>query len=72
MPCHLTATARLLASRASQTLSIAGSAAAISPLDMGTTSVSPVTPFGPTVSTAPASSSYSMMHPLLSARWTHR
>ncbi|TQE14029.1 hypothetical protein C1H46_000323 [Malus baccata] len=39
-----------------------GSAAATSPLDMGTTGVPQVTPLGPTVSTAPASSTSSVMH----------
>ncbi|KAB2614995.1 hypothetical protein D8674_021583 [Pyrus ussuriensis x Pyrus communis] len=52
------------------TPSQAGSATAISPPDMGMTGVSPVTPFDVTVSPAPASSTSSMTHPLLSARWT--
>ncbi|TQE09392.1 hypothetical protein C1H46_005029 [Malus baccata] len=39
---------------------------------MGTTGVSPVMPFSPTMSPASTSSTSSMTHPLLSARRTHR
>ncbi|TQE11291.1 hypothetical protein C1H46_003025 [Malus baccata] len=58
-------------SRASQTPSLAGSVVATFPLEMGTTSVPPVTP-NPTVSTTPASSTSLVTHHVLSARWTHR
>ncbi|KAB2608929.1 hypothetical protein D8674_012097 [Pyrus ussuriensis x Pyrus communis] len=60
------------ASRVSQTPSPAVNAATTSPPNMGTTDVPPVTPFGPTVSTALASSTSSMMHLVLSTRRTHR
>ncbi|RXH98302.1 hypothetical protein DVH24_010627 [Malus domestica] len=39
---------------------------------MGTTGVSQVTPLGPTVSTASASSTSSVMHHVLSGQRTHR
>ncbi|KAB2625813.1 hypothetical protein D8674_017473 [Pyrus ussuriensis x Pyrus communis] len=60
------------ANRVSQTPSPTANATATIPPDMGTTSVSPVTPFGPTVSLAPTSSTSSVTHPLLSARQTHQ
>ncbi|KAB2630822.1 hypothetical protein D8674_008341 [Pyrus ussuriensis x Pyrus communis] len=56
----------------SNLISNSSSAATTSPPDMGMTGVSPVTPFGPTVSPALASSTSSVTHPLLSARQTHR
>ncbi|KAB2602689.1 hypothetical protein D8674_004735 [Pyrus ussuriensis x Pyrus communis] len=39
---------------------------------MGTTGVLPVTPLGPTVSMAPALSTSSVMHPVLSTQRTHQ
>ncbi|KAM0981308.1 hypothetical protein ACFX2A_014656 [Malus domestica] len=39
---------------------------------IGTTGIPPVTPLGPTVSTAPTSLTSSVTHPVLSARQTHR
>ncbi|KAB2626117.1 hypothetical protein D8674_017777 [Pyrus ussuriensis x Pyrus communis] len=61
MPHHFAAAAKLL-----------GSVVATFPPNMTTMSVSLVTPFSLTVSTAPTSSTSLMKHPLLSARQTHR
>ncbi|KAB2604175.1 hypothetical protein D8674_039663 [Pyrus ussuriensis x Pyrus communis] len=58
------------ASTVNQTPSPAGSVAATSPPNMGTTNMSSVLPFSPTVS--PTSSTSLVMHPLLSTRRTHR
>ncbi|RXH83137.1 hypothetical protein DVH24_003635 [Malus domestica] len=58
---------RQAASRASQIPSIGGNAAATSTPYMGTTGVPLVTPLGPTVSTAPTSSTSSVTHLVLSA-----
>ena len=63
---------RWVASWVTQTPSPARSAVATSPPDLDMTSVSPVLPFGPTVSPAPMSSTSSVTHPLLSAWQTHR
>ncbi|KAB2606143.1 hypothetical protein D8674_005860 [Pyrus ussuriensis x Pyrus communis] len=56
----------------SQPPSMGGNAATTSTPDIGTMGVPPVTPLRPTVSTVPMSSSSSVMHPILSARRTHR
>ncbi|RXH97597.1 hypothetical protein DVH24_009922 [Malus domestica] len=58
---------RQTASKVSQTPTPASNAAT-SPLDMGKTGVPPAMPIGPTVSTAPASSTSSVTHSVLSAR----
>ncbi|TQD72291.1 hypothetical protein C1H46_042195 [Malus baccata] len=63
---------RRAASRGSQTPSSGGNVAATSTSDMATTSVPPVVPLEPTVSTATASSTSSVKHPILSARRTHQ
>ncbi|RXH87560.1 hypothetical protein DVH24_034460 [Malus domestica] len=62
----------LAASKGSQTPSPGGSTAATSTPNMGTTSVPPVMPLGPTVSTAPVSSTSLVTHPVLSTWRTHR
>ncbi|KAB2620244.1 hypothetical protein D8674_037905 [Pyrus ussuriensis x Pyrus communis] len=59
-------------SRDNKTPFPAGSVAATSPLDLGMTGVSLVTPVSPTVSPAPASSNSSVTHHVLNARRTHR
>ncbi|TQE10209.1 hypothetical protein C1H46_004181 [Malus baccata] len=63
---------RRAARRSSQTPYPGGNAAATSTPDIGTTGVRPITPLGQTVSMAPASSTSSMTHPVLSDRRTHR
>ncbi|TQE06179.1 hypothetical protein C1H46_008244 [Malus baccata] len=60
------------ASRVSQTPSSTGSVVATSPPDMGMTGGPLIMPISPTWFTAPTSSTSSVMHPILSARRTHR
>ncbi|KAB2625978.1 hypothetical protein D8674_017638 [Pyrus ussuriensis x Pyrus communis] len=61
---------RQAVSRGSQTPSPGGNGTATSTPDMGMMGVPSITHLGPTMSTAPVSSTSSVTHPVLSAKWT--